>query len=290
LLPDPPEPDEPPTAVAIGVAPKVRLVRGVAIADTVGLPLLETRGVVLADSVRPGLLEARGVAAVGLPTPRRAGLGINLSCSRCGTRTDPETGEEVWFFSGPFEIIGVDAGGPAARAGIEIGDLVKAIDGHGVQTDEGGRAFSGLEEGEALTLTVVKRNGQEVTVETVPEVPASTAVLGGISGGIRTVPTARATDVAVAAEARPEPSRTGVTPPAPPARADYPAPALEPPEGLPLRYTWTQHGVEVEVRGEPITVQEMRGARTLIINADGLWIRIRIPGGGEGLLADTGGR
>jgi hypothetical protein len=36
-------------------------------------------------------------------------------------------------------------------------------------------------------------------------------------------------------------------------------------------------GVEVEVRGNPVTVLEMRGARTILINAEGLWLRISIP-------------
>ena len=151
-----------------------------------------------------------------------------------------------------------------------------------VQTDEGGRAFTNLAEGDPLTLTVVKRNGREVTVEAVPEVPSTLAIAGGAGVDRGEVVAPRAA-VAVAEPAPPEPRGVvaGVTPPVPPDRAEYPTPVLEPPEGFPLRYTWTQEGVEVEVRGEPVSVMEMRGARTLIINADGLWIRIRIPPGGE---------
>ena len=51
----------------------------------------------------------------------------------------------------------------------------------------------------------------------------------------------------------------------------------EPPEGMPLRYSGVVEGVEVEVRGEPVTVSEVQGARIILINADGLWIRIRVP-------------
>jgi hypothetical protein len=36
-------------------------------------------------------------------------------------------------------------------------------------------------------------------------------------------------------------------------------------------------GVEVEVRGDPVTVSELEGARIILINADGIWIRIRVP-------------
>ena len=50
---------------------------------------------------------------------------------------------------------------------------------------------------------------------------------------------------------------------------------------MPLRWTGTLEGVEVEVRGEPVSVSEMRGIGTVVIYAEGLWIRIRIPPGGS---------
>jgi hypothetical protein len=46
---------------------------------------------------------------------------------------------------------------------------------------------------------------------------------------------------------------------------------------MPLRYSGTVAGVEVEVRGEPVTVSELEGTRIILINADGIWIRIRVP-------------
>ena len=51
------------------------------------------------------------------------------------------------------------------------------------------------------------------------------------------------------------------------------------PVDLPLSYSGTVAGVEVEVRGGPVAVSEMKGARILLINAEGLWIRIRVPAG-----------
>jgi hypothetical protein len=56
-----------------------------------------------------------------------------------------------------------------------------------------------------------------------------------------------------------------------------PAVVIEPPVGLSLRYSGTINGVEIEVRGEPVTVSELKDARTILINADGLWIRISVP-------------
>jgi hypothetical protein len=46
---------------------------------------------------------------------------------------------------------------------------------------------------------------------------------------------------------------------------------------MPLRYSGTMGGVEGEIRGDPVMVSEMEDARTIYINADGLWIRITVP-------------
>lgn len=55
------------------------------------------------------------------------------------------------------------------------------------------------------------------------------------------------------------------------------------PESLPVTYSGTVAGVEVVVRGGPVAVSELRGTRTIIINSDGLWIRIRVPAGSTGI-------
>jgi len=199
-----------------------------------------------------------GLLARLSPTGR---LGIGFSCTECGTQTNEETGENVWFFSGPLEVTTVRAGGPADKAGIQRGDLIKAIDGHSIDTEKGGLAFTRLWPGERVRMTVVKRNGSEVEVGLVPEAAVAVGV-----GARASVPV----------------EEVAVVPPLPPAlptRADVPAPTavVNPPEGMPLRYSGVIGGVEVEVRGNPVTVSEMRGARTILINAEGLWIRISIP-------------
>jgi membrane-associated protease RseP (regulator of RpoE activity) len=65
-----------------------------------------------------------------------------------------------------------------------------------------------------------------------------------------------------------------------PAPPQPPPVAIRAPESLPLRFSGEMAGVEVEVRGHPVMVSELRGERTIIINADGLWIRIRVPSEG----------
>jgi membrane-associated protease RseP (regulator of RpoE activity) len=225
------------------------------------------------DSALP--VVATGVVARGGlsdPTPRGR-LGIGLQCSRCGTELDRETGRSVWFFSGPIEVTSVAPGGPAESAGIQMGDLVTAVDGHDLTTEAGGSAFSDLIPGEAVNLTVVRRNGRKEVVTVVPAEPVSPLARGVLQPPEPdpVSPTPRVVGVAVA--------------PPPPSREDAPEPAtgLEEPLGLPLSFTGTLTGVEVTVRGGPVAVSELKGARTIIIQADGVWIRVRIPApGGKG--------
>lgn len=191
-------------------------------------------------------------------------LGVGFQCTRCGTRADSVAGGEVWFFSQPPEVTAVDEGGAADRAGIQIGDRIVAIDGHAITTEAGGRAFTAVRPGVAVRVTVAKRNGRDETVTLVPERGRPTGASPAPGSGRAAMPTTPRPPMA------PEPA----APPAPPA-------GIEAPKGLALRYSGTMAGVEVEVRGEPVMVSEMRGTRTIVINADGLWIRIRVPGTGE---------
>ena len=210
-----------------------------------------------------------GLLAGSSPTGH---LGIGFSCTECGTQTDEETGEEVWFFTGPLEITAVTAEGPADEAGVQRGDLLKAINGNLLDTDEGGLAFTRIEPGERVSLTLVKRNGSEVDVALVPVERGTGFMTGRVAESRRAAP-ATPPDPArrstVVSRARPAvPDRRAVPEPDAPVAA---------PEGMPLRYSDVFEGVEVEVRGEPVTVSEARGARTIYIHADGLWIRITIP-------------
>jgi len=266
-VPLPPlEPDAPRVAVGVAVAPRVR------VAPTRRVTAVDV-GVEAVPSI--SRRATRGILARMSPTGH---LGIGFSCTVCGTQTDEETGEDVWFFSGSLEVTAVNVGGPADEAGIQRGDLIKAIDGHAIDTDEGGVAFTRLTPGKRVRLTVVKRNGAEVEVSLVPEEVVRAGVARGRSGRADVAPP-RA--VGVTARAVEPTRRAGEAPPVPPTapeRVDVPAPTamVTAPEGMPLRYSGTVSGVEVEVRGNPVMVSEMEGTRTLYINADGLWIRITV--------------
>ena len=227
------------------------------------------RVVAFPDSVlrRAVPIEGRQVPpAVGMPIVPEGRLGISFSCRPPCTGT-LRGDVRIWEFSGPIEVIGVDPGGPADRAGIAMGDQITAVDGKRIDSPEGGEAFSRMTPRAAVELTVVQRNGQEKRFTVVP-VTAETLELAR-----RRVPSP--------AEPRPAPVPRGTGREVRPPRPDVapPPPAPEPPEGLPLRYSGGVGGVEVEVRGRPVTVSELRGERVILIQAEGLWIRIRIPPG-----------
>ena len=256
----PPPPPRPvgETAIGIATAPRVRVLPEPAVPEP------------------PAVVGSTGILSRGVfidPTPRGR-LGIGLKCEHCGTETDEETGQSVWFFSGPIEVTQVNSGGPAEEAGIRMGDLITAIDGHDIATDTGGLAFSNLIPGEAVRVTVVRRNGRKEDVTVVP----AEAEAGLLRGRVAPPPEPD--------EARPfQPSAgVAVAPPPAPSRAVVPEPAvaMAGPEELPLTYSGTVAGVEVLVRGGPVAVSELQGARTLIIQAEGMWIRVRVPAGSGG--------
>jgi hypothetical protein len=255
-VPPPPPPDAVRGVARVGVvtAPRVKVLPSPVEPDS-ALPVVATGGI-----ARGGLLD---------PTPRGR-LGIGLQCSRCGTELDRDTGRSVWFFSGPIEVTSVASGGPAESAGIQMGDLVTAVDGHDLATEAGGLAFSNLIPGEAVNLTVVRRNGRKEVVTVVPAEPDSPLPRGALQPP-EPDPVSPAPRVAGVAVAPPPPSRVG---------EPEGATGLEEPVGLPLSFTGTLTGVEVTVRGGPVAVSELKGARTIIIHADGLWIRVRIPASG----------
>jgi S1-C subfamily serine protease len=276
-----PEPEEPYEVVSVAVAPNIAI--GVApqvrVAPNVKVLRVDTAAGVPKLGVAAVSPNVTGLFGDITPTGR---LGIGFSCTECGTRTDEETGESVWFFSGALEVTAVNRGGPAEDAGIERGDLIKAVEGHPIDSDEGGRAFTDITPGEEVRLTVVKRNGREVEVTVIPEEKAPSNIL--LRGTALATPDAPAV-AGVAVEPDP-PTRVFrgrvpvvrdtvlVAEPVTLPFADVPV------VRLPLRWSGSLEGVEVEVRGEPVRISEMRAARTIVINTDGLWIRIRIPPGG----------
>jgi len=97
-------------------------------------------------------------------------FGFGIFCADCAFESD-STGVPVsWRFSTPPSVSNVEDGGPAARGGLRVGDVIEMVDGEPITGAEGSRRFSEAQPGRAVRFTV-RRNGANVTVEVVPESP-----------------------------------------------------------------------------------------------------------------------
>ncbi len=90
-------------------------------------------------------------------------FGIGLSFS--GSMTQRRATDELprWQFDQPPRVSSVDPAGPAARTGLQRGDLLTHIDGVQLDSEKGGKRFSEVRPGETVTWTV-DRNGVPLTI------------------------------------------------------------------------------------------------------------------------------
>jgi hypothetical protein len=261
LPPPPPRSDRPERATIVATAPRVEV-----------RPEPPTAASVVEAVPAP----PTGVSVGSLTAPNPRGrLGLGFSCSECGTTAEDEMGRRIWYFSGPVEVTRVNTGGPAEKAGIRMGDFITAIDGREIQSEAGGAAFSNLMPGEPVRITLTRRNGRSETVTLVPAEPGSLGLTSRSVLPPSEPSRAEATEVAPAQPVRPaEPTAevvvggTGRTPL---------AEVISGPPDMPVSYSGTLEGAEVLVRGGPVSVSKLLGTRTLLIQAEGLWIRIRMP-------------
>lgn len=96
-------------------------------------------------------------------------LGIYVDCTEC--EQGMKDGAIVWWFSTPPQVTWVFESGPAAKAGLREGDLIIAVDGVDITTEEGGRLFGGLQAGVPVRFTV-RRGEREATLVVTPGSPA----------------------------------------------------------------------------------------------------------------------
>ena len=109
--------------------------------------------------------EAVDTASLSRPSVERGWLGFGVACSWCALQTHPD-GSEVWEFKDYPGVVAIDSIGPAARAGLRPGDTLRAIDGFGLLTAEGGRRFGAIRPGDIVRLTVQRDGVQRVIVLT----------------------------------------------------------------------------------------------------------------------------
>ena len=224
--------------------------------------ILSTIEAVVAPRVRVQAVEPAGateIHVVGVPRAwsilPRGKLGFSFSCGPCSSSTDPETGETIWSFSGPVEVIGVTPDGPADLVGIERGDVVTTIGIEPIESEEGGISFSRLVPGEAVDLTVVKRSGEEVEVTVIPV------------ASDRVVVTATAAPTMEILEVEPFIVEAIEVPPHPP----------EDPERMILRFSGTVGPAEIEVRGGPVDIVEQKEEGIITVITGDTRIQIRVP-------------
>jgi C-terminal processing protease CtpA/Prc len=96
-------------------------------------------------------------------------LGIYMDCTEC--EQGMKDGATLWWFSTPPQVTWVFESGPAAKAGLREGDLIIAVNGVDITTEEGGRLFGGLQVGVPVRFTV-RRGEREATLVVTPGSPA----------------------------------------------------------------------------------------------------------------------
>jgi predicted metalloprotease with PDZ domain len=121
------------------------------------------------DSTAP--VSARAAAAgrggfMGTAEPPAASgwLGFGLDCSNCTAQTTAD-GRRVWHFSAAPSIAGIEPGSPAELAGLEVGDVLREVDGVSLTWPAGAARFSAIKPGQKVKLTIVRKGKQmEVTM------------------------------------------------------------------------------------------------------------------------------
>jgi len=204
----------------------------------------------------PPVPAAVAVGRPGAPPVSGVRLGMSFRCDECVVRTGGG-GSAVWSFSGPVEIVRVEPGGPAARAGLRSGDRLVEVAGHPIGSEEGGAAWSAMSPGEPVRMTVLRADGERQEVEIVPEE--------------RTLRTPGLPGVAVTAPGAPDAPRGRA--------ATLPGVAPAPDPDV-VRYTGVLGEAAVEVRGAPVTVDKDEGAGTITIYTGDNVIVIRTGRGG----------
>lgn len=120
----------------------------------------------LAESSKLGEVSPLGDLKIDTRPLGWFGIGLSFSGSmrqRAGADEPP-----LWDFDAPPKVHSLDAGGPAARAGLRRGDVLTHIDGVRLDTEEGGRSFSEVQPGQVVDWTV-RRRGATLTIPIVAE-------------------------------------------------------------------------------------------------------------------------
>ena len=125
---------------------------------------------------------ATGVSVGAVPRPTLALLpsgwfGFGIQCTECRWSVDDEDGTSEWEFSSPPEVSSIQAGSPAAAAGLRRGDVLLEIDGESLVSEEGGRRFGSVKPGQNVRWTYSRGGETRTTTATAAERPGPLAPL-----------------------------------------------------------------------------------------------------------------
>lgn len=96
---------------------------------------------------------------------RSGWLGFGLECSNCSAKTLPN-GRTEWQFTAAPAIAGVEPDSPAELAGLQIGDIVREIDGVAMTWPAGAAKFSNIQPGQKVKFTILRNGKQREVVVT----------------------------------------------------------------------------------------------------------------------------
>ena len=245
----------------------------------------------VAPPARPSVDAApmpRAVAPALDPSPPeapRAWFGFGITCSHCEIR-----GDNRWRFTRYPEVYSVDPGSPAARAGLQKGDVLRAVDGLSLLKEEGVDRFDALEPGQTVRWTY-RRGGQSRTAairaESVPgarvmqviadEAAQRQAALALTDSMLQRLRSTTARELAVTREQREAMARV-VEAELAASDARTLAARAGPADLAPsrLRYTGSLGNVDIDVRGPgSVEVTRDEGTGELVILTSDAVIRLR---------------
>ncbi len=192
-----------PRAPVAGVAPPEGVPARVWVAEPPGAPPATP-----APAARPGVAGSWSFVVPDSPASPEGWFGFSFRCTNCGWARSRGSASPVWESESNPELSMIAARGPAARAGLRVGDELTHIDGLPITRSDGARRLGAVQPGDKVTLTV-RRDGKSLrrslTLGRRPEARAAAVVA---SAG-RAAPSAPAARAAIAAGRRSELRYTG---------------------------------------------------------------------------------
>ena len=143
-------------------------VRGGVVLDTAGMKLKIDNVILQIDSgvrldtkietITVPADSFRFVRVEPVPSESQSRFGFAVACIPSCTKVKSSTGVAYWKYDGYPTIAAGRDGGPAARAGIRVGDLVLRVDGESVLVEKGALGLFTSQGAKTIQITVRRQN------------------------------------------------------------------------------------------------------------------------------------